>query len=206
MTNHINRIWNLVGEVVEENLDLFLEDEDEEDYVSNFKQLIVEDSSDDADDQADDEENFCEANTHKYGHNAFANDYEDEFVKKDRNYWLNEFDSMIEDHMPVGVAAAAVQAEKTSNSRLPLILGGGGILLLGLVTSTTVLIRLKKGKRFRALPVMEEEPVEVEVEVTPVVPEPKKRHQAAFVPGPFFMLHRIARNLMPRPVSGGMHE
>ncbi|SHK58852.1 hypothetical protein [Desulforamulus aeronauticus] len=191
MKDPINRIWDVVDEVIEENLELFLEDESgDADLASNFES-IIEDSADESDDE-------------ETGYDALTSDFEDELMEspeKDRSYWLKEFENILGEHMP-----ESVQVEKASNSRLPLILGGGGILLLGLITSTTVLIRLKKRQCFRALPVMEEEPVEVEVEVAPAAPEPKKRHQVRYVRGPFFMLHQMAQNLMPRPLRGGMHE
>ncbi len=195
MKDPINRIWDVVDEVIEENLQLFLEEESgDEDLASNFES-IIEDS---ADESAD------EVSSSKYGLDALTSDFEDDLMEspeKDRSYWLNEFESIIGEHVP-----ESVQVEKASNSRLPLILGGGGILLLGLITSTTVLIRLKKRQCFRALPVLEEEPVEVEVEVAPATPEPKKRPRVHYVQGPFFMLQQMAQNLMPRPVRGSMHE
>ena len=199
MQDPINKIWDMVDEVVEENLELFLEDELEAtDYASNFES-ILEDSSDDADYEGYFDEDDLSEPGFKEISSVLEDDWE-EPQEKDMGYWLKEFESIIEDKLPV-----AVQGEKPANSRLPLILGGGGIILLGLVTSTTVLIRLKRGQRFHALPVVEEEPVEVAVEVTPTLPEPKKISRVPMVPGPLFMLNQIVQNLMG-PLYGGRHE
>ncbi|AQS58782.1 hypothetical protein [Desulforamulus ferrireducens] len=194
MQDPINKIWDMVDEVVEENLELFLEDELEgKDWASNFES-ILEDSSDDV----NYEEEFGETN-----HSATEDDW-DEPQDKDMDYWLNEFENILEEEKP-----PTLQGAEPSQSRLPLLLGGGGIILLGLVTSVTVLVRLKKGRRFYALPVVEEEPVEVEAEVPPTEPAAKKIPPVPLLQGPLFMLNQLAQCLLGPfmgPLTGGRHE
>lgn len=185
MKGTISDIWQVVDEYVDDNLDVIFEDDLDPDMESSqaLEDDILADVVPDYDDDFVIEDN------------DEVNDDPDQWdEEKNFDYWMQEFEQMIKDYVP---DAAAVETKGASPGSLTtFLLGTGGVLLLGLITSAAVLIRIKRSARkIRSLPVVAE-PVE-ETQAAP--PVEKKEPQR--MPRPFFYMPYPAVTLLKR--AGG---
>lgn len=145
MKGTINDIWNVVDELVDENLDNVLEQDTREAEKSEILRNTEEEFQNDTDD-------------HKEEYVDIPEDIVSWNPTEDNiDYWMQEFENILKDPVPQS-------KEIHSKGLSPILLGGGGILLLGLITSVAVAIKIKrKTRRFRTLPIVEESVVEEKI-------------------------------------------
>lgn len=171
MQGTINDIWNVVDELVDENLDNILEQELGEANENQTLENPVKEFEDDTLEEYEPDWGFEE-----------EGDLQEDMVSwnpsEDKiDYWMQEFKSILGDN-----AKSTKQIE--SNGLSPILLGGGAILLLGLITSAAVVIKIKsKPKTFRTLPVVEEMVAEQESV------EKEEASEIKRIKGPFPFFH-----------------
>ncbi|ABO49911.1 hypothetical protein Dred_1381 [Desulforamulus reducens MI-1] len=171
MKGTISEIWEVVDQMVEENIDTFLEDKVEED--------IVEDNLKDIEEYDDD-----------IGIDFNEIEKDEKFktfdpVEENKEEWLQEFERILADYkLQPTYKIETIKRNSSSEALKAVLLVGGGIIILGLVAGGFMVNRnYCRRAVVQTLPVKEEPAVkEPVIETISAQPFPKRER----MPWPFF--------------------
>lgn len=145
MKGTIDDIWDAIEEVVDERLDNLLEETTDGEQNEPVKDFLPEEKA-----QPND--------LHKLTKKEPAQEHASREKLEQFDYWMREFESILNDYAPSPKTKAEFKKSCKSNKGIsPLLLGCGGVFLLGLLATAAVLIKIKRGNRqLCSLPVQEE--------------------------------------------------
>lgn len=161
----ITDIWKAVDEYVDENLDQIIEENDQD-----------MDLGLDLNPSQDIQEEILADVVPDYGADLEIEDIEKAIdninqgkSKENLDYWIRNFENMIRDYVPENNPTDVIDTTGVSSpSTKTILMGGGGILLLGLITLAAVLVRNKRNARRLTTMPLKWEPVIEEQEEAPI--------------------------------------